>query len=185
MIITLTGYRGTGKSSIAPALAAAIGWSWVDADRDLEARAGRSIREIFATDGEPEFRRLERETIVRLLARKHLVLAAGGGAILNADTRRDFQAAGPVIWLQASVETIMRRLHGDSRTRNQRPSLTGLPPEQEIRELLMQREPLYRETASIIIATDRRPVADIVAGILRLLPSGIVAPPSPRAGDAL
>src|SRR5512144_1080339 len=102
MIITLIGTRGTGKSTIAPLLAARLGWEWIDADIELERRAGKSIREIFATEGEPAFRTLERQTLVDLLKRDRLVIAAGGGAILNPDTRRDVQSAGPVVWLQAT-----------------------------------------------------------------------------------
>lgn len=178
MIITLTGYRGTGKSSVAPALAAALGWNWIDADLELERRAGRTIQEIFATDGEPEFRRLERETIVDLLQRNRLVLATGGGAIMNPQTRADVIAAGPVIWLKAQVETIAARLQSDARTLAQRPSLTGQPVLEEIAALLAVREPLYRQAASLIIETDHRSIADIVSGILPQLPSS-VRPPSP------
>src|ERR1700748_2887932 len=110
MFITLIGYRGTGKSTLAPRLAARLNFQWVDADVELENCTGRSIREIFATDGEPEFRRIERQVLVDLLKRDRLVLAAGGGAILNETTRQDFRHAGPVVWLQASVETISRRI---------------------------------------------------------------------------
>src|SRR3990172_13143827 len=116
MVITLIGYRGTGKSTLAAPLAKRLGWEWLDADAELERRAGRSIRDIFATDGEPEFRRLERELLAELLRRDRLIVAAGGGAIQNEATRRDMQAAGPVIWLQASVDTIERRLASDPTT---------------------------------------------------------------------
>src|SRR5258707_9539355 len=109
MLITLIGYRGTGKSTLAPRLASKLNFDWVDADVELENSTGRSIREIFATDGEAEFRRLERELIVQLLKRDRLIIAAGGGAILNEATRSDLHNAGPVVWLQASVETIARR----------------------------------------------------------------------------
>ena len=81
MVITLIGYRGTGKSTLASPLAQRLGWDWIDADVELERRAGRSIQSIFATDGEPEFRRLERELLAELLLRDRLVIAAGGGAV--------------------------------------------------------------------------------------------------------
>lgn len=154
MIITLIGYRGTGKTSIAQPLAEDLGWRAVDADVELERRAGRTIREIFDESGEPEFRRLERETLVELLKQTDLVLAAGGGAILNEETRRDFREAGPVVWLTASADTIERRLYGDSTTEGRRPDLTAQGGRSEIEELLAQRESLYRETASLEIATD-------------------------------
>lgn len=156
MIVTLTGYRGTGKTTLAPVLAARLGWEWVDADAELQRRAGRSIRDIFATDGEPEFRRLERQTLVDLLQRDRLIVAAGGGAILNENTRRDLRAAGPVVWLKASVDTIEQRLRTDSATAAQRPHLTSSGGRAEIEQLLAIREPLYRECASIVIETDSR-----------------------------
>ncbi len=155
MIITLIGYRGTGKTTIARPLAERLGWSAIDADVELERRAGRSIREIFASDGEPEFRRRERETLCDLLQQDRLVIAAGGGAILNPQTRTDFRAAGPVVWLKASVDTIEYRLHGDASTRERRPNLTSSGGRAEIEQMLAFREPLYRECATLIVETDR------------------------------
>jgi shikimate kinase len=153
-MIILIGYRGTGKTTLAAPLAERLGWTAVDADVELERRAGRSIREIFDVSGEPEFRRLERETLIELLGRQQLVIAAGGGAILDPDTRRDFQAAGPVVWLRASVDTIERRLYGDATTTQRRPNLTASGGRQEIERLLADRDPLYRECATIDVATD-------------------------------
>ena len=155
MIITLIGYRGTGKTSVARPLAERLGWQAIDADVDLEARAGRTIREIFDTDGEGEFRRLERDTLVDLLSRDRLVIAAGGGAVLNPDTRADFKEAGPVVWLTASADTIEKRLFGDQTTTERRPNLTSQGGRAEIEALLSQREPLYRECALIEVATDQ------------------------------
>ena len=154
MILTLIGYRGTGKTSLAEPLAERLGWVPVDADVEIEGAAECSIREIFEEGGEETFRKLEREVLVDLLKQDHLVLAAGGGAILNRDTRRDFVAAGPVVWLKASAETINRRLHGDETTTERRPNLTSSGGLAEIEELLAVREPLYRETASLIVTTD-------------------------------
>lgn len=154
MILTLIGYRGTGKTTLAEPLAARLGWVPVDADVEIEGAAECSICEIFEEGGEEEFRRIEREVIVDLLKQDKLVIAAGGGAILNRDTRRDFVAAGPVVWLKASAETIDRRLHGDETTAGRRPNLTASGGLAEIEELLFVREPLYRETASLIVTTD-------------------------------
>ena len=154
MILTLIGYRATGKSKLAKPLAERLGWSWIDADVELERRAGRTIREIFDTDGEPEFRRLERETLVDLLSRDHLVIAAGGGAVLNPQTRQNFKDAGPVVWLKASVDTIEQRLYGDETTAERRPNLTSTGGREEIERLLGQREPIYSDTATLMIQTD-------------------------------
>ena len=154
MILTLIGYRATGKSTLAKPLAERLGWAWIDADVELERRAGRTIREIFDTDGEPEFRRLERETLVDLLSQDSLVIAAGGGAILNPDTRQDFKDAGPVVWLKASVDTIEQRLYGDVTTVERRPNLTSSGGREGIERLLSEREPIYSDTATLTIQTD-------------------------------
>jgi shikimate kinase len=169
MIVTLIGYRGVGKTSVAPRLAQRWGWEWIDADVELERRAGRTIREIFDSGGETEFRRLERETLQELLQRDWLVLAAGGGAILNADTRRDFRAAGPVVWLHANLDTIVQRIAADAATAARRPNLTATGGADEIRALLAAREPLYRETATVIVDTVGKPVDVVVEEIVAAL----------------
>jgi shikimate kinase len=176
MTISLIGYRGTGKTTIAPLLAARSGCVAVDADAELERNAGRAIAEIFATGGEPEFRRLERETIIELLQRDDIVLSVGGGAILNADTRRDLKAAGPVIWLKATPVTIATRIAADPVTAARRPNLTAAGGIDEIRQLLAVREPLYRETASLEVETAGRPAEEIVSEITAYL----LAPRSSR-----
>jgi shikimate kinase len=164
MLITLIGYRGSGKSTVAEALAARLGWDWIDVDRVVEESAGQTIREIFAAEGESGFRRRERETIAGLLKRDNFVLAAGGGAILNADSRREMQAAGPVVWLQASVNVLEARIAADPATAERRPNLAG-GGTNEIARLLAEREPLYRECASHTIYTDNLSVAEIVERI--------------------
>jgi shikimate kinase len=171
MFITLIGYRGTGKSTLAPRLASRLNFDWVDADIELETEANRTIREIFDTDGEPEFRRLERNVLIRLLKRDRLVLAAGGGAILNESTRREIREAGPVIWLQASVDTIAERILRGGQGNSQRPNLTSTGGFDEIRDLLASREPLYRECATITVTNDGRLIEALVEQICSQLPS--------------
>ena len=173
MVITLVGYRGTGKSTLAAPLAKRLGWDWLDADAELERRAGRSIRDIFATDGEPEFRRLERELLHELLQRDRLVLAAGGGAILNADSQREMKAAGPVVWLRASADTIERRLAVDPTSGQRRPDLTSSGGRAEIGRLLLFRQPLYRECATITFDTDMMSAEQLVEEVLQRLPASV------------
>ena len=171
MFITLIGFRGTGKSTLAPRLASKLNFDWIDADVELENSTGRSIREIFATSGEPEFRRLEREVLVRLLGRDRLVLAAGGGAVLNEATRHDFRQAGPVVWLQASIETIARRILRDGSTAPHRPNLTATGGIDEIRSLVAQREPWYRECSTITVVTEGSSIETLAQRIISKLPS--------------
>ena len=169
MNVALIGYRGSGKSSVAAPLAAGLGWTTVDADAELERAAGMSIREIFAAHGEPWFRALERETLLRLLQNDRQVVSAGGGAVLDANNRRDLRAAGPVVWLRASVDTLLRRIAEDRTTAARRPNLTAAGGRQEVEELLARREPLYRDCATHVVDTDGRSPDDIAAEILALL----------------
>lgn len=165
MVVTLIGFRGVGKSSVAPALAVRLGWTWIDADREIERRVGRSIAEIFAVEGELAFRRYEADLLRELLAQDRLVIAAGGGAVVNEQTRAQCQAAGPVVWLRASVETIWRRIAVDLGPGGRRPSLTGGDPRTEVEELLARREPIYAAAAGLAVDTDDRSVAEIVEEI--------------------
>jgi shikimate kinase len=166
MVVTLIGYRASGKSSVAPRLAKKLGWSWVDCDDVIEKRAGASIKDIFAHEGESGFRRRESEILAELLQQSNLVIASGGGAVLAESNRRLMKAAGPVVWLQASVDVLAKRLGGDRTSTERRPSLTGKPIAEEVAEVLSVREPLYRECASLIVdAGQERPpqMADRIA----------------------
>jgi shikimate kinase len=165
MVVTLIGYRGTGKTSVAPPLARRLSFESIDADAELERRAGMTIREIFESEGEPGFRARERGLLAELLTRDRLVIAAGGGAILDSATRREMRAAGLVVWLRARVETIERQVAADPATRDRRPALTADGGRREIESLLAVREPLYRETASLTVDVDDRSVDEIVAQI--------------------
>ncbi len=166
MVITLIGYRGSGKSSVAAPLADALSWDWVDADDEIEQKAGCTIREIFERDGELRFRELEEEVLEDLLSRDKLVIAAGGGAVLSETTRQRIKQAGPVIWLKASVETLASRINADKTTAERRPDLTSTGGRNEIEEMLSQRELLYRDCSTAIIDTDGLSVDEIVTSIL-------------------
>lgn len=170
MVITLIGYRGTGKSTVGMQLAARLDWDFVDSDQEIERIAGKSISEIFADNGEPRFRDLERDELQRQLIRQNIVVSAGGGAILDDQSRQRMSAAGPVVWLQATVETIVERLQGDASTASSRPSLTDGDIFDEVSDVLLQREPLYAAAASLIVSTDHREIDSIVEEIITQLP---------------
>ncbi|WP_437188208.1 shikimate kinase [Planctomicrobium sp. SH668] len=167
MAITIIGYRGTGKTTVGAELAQRLGWEYIDTDPQIEARAGKSIKNIFAEDGEPAFRDLERQEIARHLGRGDVVLSVGGGAILCEKNRRLMREAGKVIWLVAEVSTIAARLQGDPTTADRRPTLTGTDPYSEIVEVLNRRKPLYEAAASHVIDTEGRLPEAIVDEILR------------------
>lgn len=171
MVISLIGYRATGKTTVGQQLAARLGWDFVDIDREIEQTAGKSIAAIFAEDGELRFRELEREELSRQLSRNSVVVSPGGGAILDEQSRERLRQAGPVIWLQAQVETIVRRLQQDATTTSSRPSLTGQGIVEEVASVLSQRSPLYTETASLMVDTEDRSITAIVDEIVSRVPA--------------
>ena len=168
-VITLIGYRGSGKSSVAAPLADRLNWNWIDADAELERRAARSIRDIFQTDGEAHFRKLERDVLVDLVDQDRLVIAAGGGAVLNEQTRADFRRNGPVVWLKADVTVLEDRINRDPTTGERRPALTDSGGSRQIREHLANREPLYAKAATLTVDTDGKSIDDIVSEIVQQL----------------
>ncbi|MAT14560.1 MAG: shikimate kinase [Planctomyces sp.] len=162
MVITLIGYRGCGKTSVARLLAERMEWDWVDADVKIAEAAGKSIRAIFASEGEPGFRARERTVMHQLLDSDKLIVAAGGGAILIAATRSQMRTSGPVIWLKASPETLAARIENDDKSDSTRPSLTGKSIGEEVAEVLAERTELYEEAATITIDTESKTIEEVV-----------------------
>jgi len=170
--IALIGYRGTGKTTVAQQLALRLGWDWVDADVEVELRAGKSIAAIFADDGEEAFRDLETGVVEALCARQRTIVALGGGAVLREGNRTAITRCGAVVWMQAKVETIDRRLAEDATTATRRPNLTKSSGQQEIAEVLKVRTPIYRACATLEVDTEGKTpwqIADEIVGSLALL----------------
>ena len=166
LLLALIGYRGSGKTTVARQLALALGWDWVDADVEIELRAGKSIAAIFADDGEAVFRDLEATLLAELLCRERVVVAAGGGAVLREANRRALVERACVIWLRASVETILDRVAQDATTAGRRPNLTTAGGATEVIELLREREPLYRQCANLEVDTESKAPVEIAGEII-------------------
>jgi shikimate kinase len=164
--ITLIGYRGTGKTTVARLVAEELGWDWFDLDACIEERARRTIREVFASEGEPGFRDRESELIRELAGGDRLVIAAGGGTVLRPANRSVIKASGFTVWLVASPSTIHHRIESDPSTASRRPSLTDHDQFTEICRLLSDREPLYRECADLIVQTDHVEPVEIARRIV-------------------
>ncbi|MBS0208397.1 MAG: shikimate dehydrogenase [Planctomycetes bacterium] len=164
--IVLIGYRGTGKTSVAWRLAAKLGWNWLDADADLERRAHQTIAEIFASQGEQAFRDWESCVVADVTRRPQLVLATGGGVVMRPQNRAALKRDSFIIWLQADAPTILARIAADPTTAARRPNLTTAGGEAEVRKLLAEREPIYRECADLTIDTVGREPAAVVDEIL-------------------
>lgn len=163
--VFLIGPMGSGKTTIGRHLAKALKLEFVDSDHVIEQRTGADIPWIFDIEGEAGFRRRERAVIEELTRRRGIVLATGGGAVIDPLNRSDLAAHGAVVFLQASVDKILNRT---AKSQN-RPLLRTDNPRARVEELLAARDPLYREIADIIVDTDKRGVKSTVNLILDYL----------------
>lgn len=156
---------GAGKTSVGRRLAKAMGAPFVDADEEIVAAAGMSIADIFATYGEPVFRDLERRVIARLLDGPPGVLALGGGAFVDPETRARVKERAVSIWLDADIDTLVERT---ARKRASRPLLKDGDLRAKLETLMRERRPIYAE-ADHRVESGARPPEDIAASILQLL----------------
>lgn len=155
---------GAGKSAIGRRLAARLGMPFVDADAEIERAAGCSIEDIFAIHGEPAFRDGERKVIARLLAGPPHVLATGGGAFMDPETRAAIRTAGVSIWLRAELDLLVARVS----RRNGRPLLAKGEPREVLRRLMDERDPTYAE-ADIVVDSVDGPHERTLQAVLRAL----------------
>jgi shikimate kinase len=175
--IVLVGMMGAGKSSIGRKLAARLALSFTDADTEIELAAGMSIPEIFEIRGEGEFRTGEARVIARLLEGGPQVMATGGGAYMNADTRALIAAKGVSVWLRADFDVLMKRI----KRRTDRPLLKTADPAATLRKLMDERYPVYAGADVIIESRDVLHdviVEEIITGL-----RGVVSPGSTVPGD--
>ena len=162
--VVLVGLMGAGKTSVGRRLAEKLGLAFVDADHEIEAAAGKSIAEIFADHGEPYFREGERRVIARLLGDGSKVLATGGGAYINDETRKRIHQCGIAVWLKAPLPLLMKRVL----KRQDRPLLKTEDPEAVMRGLIGTRYPVY-EQADVIVESRDVQHGQMVNDVIRAL----------------
>jgi shikimate kinase len=162
--IVLIGLMGAGKTAVGRRLASRLELPFVDADAEIEVAAGQSIPEIFAEHGEAYFRQGERKVIARLLESAPQVLATGGGAYMNGDTRASIKAHGISIWLKADLRVLMKRVG----RRDNRPLLAGGDPEAVMKKLMAERYPVYGE-ADLTVESRDVPHEVIVGAVIDAL----------------
>ncbi len=153
--LALVGFMGTGKTTVGRHVAEYLGFEFLDTDEMIQARTNRTITDIFAKDGEPAFRALEKQVVAELAAREQTVIATGGGLPTNAENLAALKSFALVICLWASPEKIWDRVKNQSH----RPLLHDANPQQKIRDLLAVREPFYKQ-ADVLINTDLRSVRE-------------------------
>src|SRR3954469_23820311 len=177
--VVLVGMMGAGKSSIGRRLASRLGMGFVDADAEIEAAAGMTIAEIFTSYGEPYFRSGEQRVIARLLDSGPQLLATGGGAFMNSETRAGIRAKGISVWLKAEFDVLMKRVK--RRATADRPMLQG-DPAQRVRHLMAERYPVYAEADAIVMSREVSHeviVTEIVTELARVV--GVAASTSVEA----
>lgn len=163
--IFLIGLMGAGKTTVGRSLARKLNKRFIDSDHEIEARTGVSIPLIFEIEGEASFRQRESEVIRDLTAQTDIVLATGGGAILKAENREYLKTRGTVIYLRASIHSILQRTSHDKN----RPLLQTADPRQRLEQLAREREPYYLEIADIVVETGRPNVQSLVQTIVTQL----------------
>jgi shikimate kinase len=162
--IALVGLMGVGKSTIGRKLAHALDLPFRDADQEIEKAAGATVSDIFERLGEAEFRAGERRVIARLLEEPAHVLATGGGAFVNPETRALIKQRAISVWLKADLDVLVRRVS----RKDTRPLLAGRDPRKVLQTLMRERYPVYAE-ADIVVETDDRPAGAAVDAILAAL----------------
>lgn len=171
--LTLIGYRGTGKTTVARLLADRLGCRWLDADMVLEQRVGRTIAELVRERGEAAFRTEESALLPELLREADAVLATGGGVVLAAENRTLLRRSGrPVAWLDAPAGILRARLAADPATADRRPALAGSDPLAEVATALEHRAPLYRACADAVFDSARESPARLAERIADWLAAG-------------
>ena len=174
--LVIVGLMGCGKSSVGRRLAAALELKFIDADEEIEIAANQTVPEIFEMHGEAYFRDGERRVIARVLHGGPQVLATGGGAFMNEQTRANIKAQGVSIWLKAELPVLMKRVM----RRDNRPLLKTSDPEARMRELMTIRYPIYAQ-ADLIIESRDVPHDEMVASVIAGLRNGPLAPPAKAA----
>ena len=174
--LVLVGLMGAGKSTVGRRLAQRLNMNFVDADAAIEEAAGMSIPEIFASHGEAYFREGERRVITRILEDGQQVLATGGGAFMNEQTRASIAAHGISVWLKANLPLLMKRVS----RRADRPLLLNDDPESVMRKLMDTRYPVYA-TSNVVIESHDVSHNVIVNDVIRAL-SAYLDPTHPRKG---
>jgi len=177
--VVLVGMMGVGKSSIGRRLASRLAIPFVDADTEIEKAAGMSISDIFARHGEADFRSGEARVLARLLENGPQVLAAGGGAFMNENTRAAIKAKGISVWLFADFEVLVRRV---LKRKDERPLLQTDDPAETLRQLLKAREPIYA-LADLTVRSRESPHEAVVSEIVTALGAflGVAAAPVSKA----
>jgi shikimate kinase len=169
MNIILIGYRGSGKSAVGSKLAARLKRKFVDTDDLIEKRQGVPISDIVKSHGWDHFRKIEKAIIEEISKGNQLIIAPGGGAVLEADNVKALTQNGFIVWLKADQQTLLKRIQRDRASPTRRPTLTGKGTLEEIEETISEREPFYEAASQVQIDTSKMNVEGVAERILGIL----------------
>jgi len=167
MNIVLIGFRCSGKSSSGRIIAKKTGRTFIDTDKMIEEKAGSSIEEIVKMSGWEYFRGLEKEVIKKVSDMDNLVIATGGGVVIDEDNVTSLKKNGFTVWLKADIDTLKERVEREELSGNIRPSLTGLDILDEVETVLASRNPLYKKAGDLVIETDKFSIKEVANLIIR------------------
>lgn len=172
MNIVLIGYRCSGKTAVGKILARELGMDFLDTDALIEDRAGCSIDKIISSKGWDHFRKIEKRLTAELSGRDDLVIATGGGVVMDEDNVKNLKENAWIVWLDGKPEVLKNRMDRERRTGKIRPSLTGADPLEEIEQVLSMRRPLYEDAGDLTVDTSSLSIQEASALIIKNLPKG-------------
>ena len=169
MNIGLIGYRGAGKSTVGRRLASRLQRKFVDTDNLIEEHQGARISEIVKSHGWGYFRAIEKRIIEEVSKEDHLIIATGGGAVLDNGNLRSLKKNGLIIWLKADQQVLLRRMDQDPRTNANRPTLTGKGILDELGEMVEIRSPFYEKASDVQLDTSTLDIEAVVERVLSII----------------
>ena len=170
MNIVLIGYRCSGKTVVGEILARDLGREFLDTDVRIEEKAGRSIETMISTQGWDPFRETEKRLVEEVSRRNNLVIATGGGIVMDEENVKNLKQNGWLVWLKGKPEVLKERMAKEQGSGRVRPSLTGVDPLEEIREVLNAREPFYERAGDLVVDTSNLSIRDAADLIIENLP---------------
>ena len=170
MNIVLIGYRCSGKTVVGKILASELGKAFLDTDAMIEETWGRSIETMISTQGWDPFRETEKRLVEEVSRRNNLVIATGGGIVMDEENVKNLKQNGWVVWLKGKPEVLKERMAKEQGSGRVRPSLTGVDPLEEIREVLNAREPFYERAGDLVVDTSTLSIRDAADLIIENLP---------------
>jgi len=172
MNIVLIGYRCSGKTEVGKILARELEKDFFDTDELIEDNAGCSIETIISRDGWDHFREIEKSLIEEVSRRNNLIIATGGGVVMDEDNVKNLKENAWIVWLNGESEVLGERMDKEQRSGKIRPSLTGEDPLEEIKQVLDVRIPFYKKAANFVVDTSNRTLEKVAASITNNLPKG-------------